>query len=56
MRAQRLGGSCEEIFNTFPADHYQLFSAAADSQEFMPVKNVNALPEKRFFLVALKRQ
>lgn len=53
---ERLGGSHEEILNTFPADHYQLFSAAADSPEFIPVKDVNTFPEKRFFLVALKRK
>ncbi|MGA8641423.1 FkbM family methyltransferase [Candidatus Binatus sp.] len=53
---ERFGGSRDEILNAFPADHYQLFSAAADSPEFIPVKDVNALPEKRFFLVALKRQ
>jgi FkbM family methyltransferase len=53
---ERFGGSPEEIFNVFPADHYQLFSAAADSPEFIPVKNASTLPAKRFFLVALKRK
>jgi FkbM family methyltransferase len=52
---ERFGGSGEEIFNTFPADHYQLFSAAEDSPKFLPVKAANTLPEKRFFFVALKR-
>jgi FkbM family methyltransferase len=53
---ERFGGSREEIFNTFPADYYQLFSAAEDFPKFLPVKDANTLPEKRFFLVALKRK
>jgi len=53
---ERLGGSYEEILKTFPTDNYQLFSAAADSPEFMPLKDASTFPEKRFFLVALTRQ
>jgi FkbM family methyltransferase len=53
---ERFGGSREEILNTFPADHYMLFYADAGSAGFLPVKNANTLPEKRFFLVALKRK
>jgi hypothetical protein len=39
----------------FPSDHYMLFSADPASPEFLPVKDANTLLEKRFFLVALKR-
>jgi FkbM family methyltransferase len=53
---ERFGGSREEILNTFPADHYMLFYADAGSAGFIPVKDANTLPEKRFFLVALKRK
>jgi FkbM family methyltransferase len=52
---ERLGGSREEILDMFPSDHYMLFSADPASPEFLPVKDANTLLEKRFFLVALKR-
>jgi hypothetical protein len=53
---ERLGGSREEILDTFPADHYKLFSAVPGSAGFLPLKDTNSLPATRSYLVALNRK
>jgi len=53
---ERLGGSRGEILDTFPADHYTLFSAVPGSPGFLPLTDTNSLPATRSYLVALNRK